>query len=227
MIQLLIGLWALLLSQVLLRTRAGRDFQSDVMGGAHLGAAGTSTTAPTATTFTTDGNNFAVDSLVGKIIVPVGSNKFGVILSNTSAAASVLTVDRWHTAGDPDGAAAATPAAGAWIILPGGMPAFFMAVTENNAAPLDADTALTGELTSGGFARARATYAHTSAVAPGGNTYTLTKTFTSSDGTTRTPAKIGILNARAGGRMVFETAIPSPPAMVSGDSVAITDTVTL
>ena len=99
----------------------------------------------------------------------------------------------------------------------------WIALTENATAPADADTALTGELTAGGFARAQAVYAHTA----GSSTYTLTKTFTSADATTRTLQKIGVLNLSALGTLVFQTAIPSPPALVSGDQVALTSTVNL
>lgn len=99
----------------------------------------------------------------------------------------------------------------------------FLAVTENSTAPADADTALLGELTVGGFARAAATYARTA----GTTTYTLSLTLTSADATTRTLQKIGIFNAGTAGTLVFETAIPSPPALVSGDQAALTSTITI
>jgi len=99
----------------------------------------------------------------------------------------------------------------------------FIALTESAVAPADADTALAGELTAGGLARAQAAYAKTA----GSSSYTLTKTFTSADGVTRTIAKIGVLNAASLGTLVFETAVPSPPALVSGDQVALTETVTI
>lgn len=104
--------------------------------------------------------------------------------------------------------------------------AFHIALTENTAAPADADTALTGELTGGGLARAAAAYAHTA----GASNYTLTKTFTSADTVTRTIAKIGVFSGPTTtdpGTMVFETAVPSPPALVSGDQVALTETVSI
>jgi len=99
----------------------------------------------------------------------------------------------------------------------------YVAVTENATAPADADTALAGELTLSGFGRATAAYAHTA----GATTYTLTITMTSSDATTRTLQKVGILNATSAGTLAFETAIPSPPTLVSGDAVTFTTTVTL
>lgn len=99
----------------------------------------------------------------------------------------------------------------------------WIALTENAVAPADASTALTGELTAGGLNRQQAAYAHTIGAA----NYTLTKTFTSSDATPRTLQKIGVFNASTAGTLVFETAIPSPPQLVSADQAAITETVNL
>lgn len=102
-------------------------------------------------------------------------------------------------------------------------PADYIAVTEDATAPADGDTTLTGELAGGGFTRAQAAFAHTA----GATTYTLTKTFTSSDGSARTIRKMAVFNAAAVGRMPFESAVPSPPVLLSGDSVTITETVSL
>lgn len=102
-------------------------------------------------------------------------------------------------------------------------PADYIAVTENATAPSDASTALTGELTGGGFIRALATFA----MGAGAFSYTLTKTFTSSDATARTINKIGIFNAATVGTLVFETAVPSPPTLVSGDQLTITSTISI
>ena len=99
----------------------------------------------------------------------------------------------------------------------------FVAVTENATAPADGDTALTGELTASGFARASAAYAHTL----GATTTTLTLTMTSSDATTRTLQKLAIFNAASAGTMAYSTAIPSPPTLVSGDAVTFTSTITM
>lgn len=99
----------------------------------------------------------------------------------------------------------------------------WLALTENVTAPAAGDTALTGELAAFGLARAQAAYAHTGGAA----TYTLTKTFTSSDVSTRTIQKVGVFNASSAGTLVFSTAVPSPPALVSGDSLTITETVSI
>lgn len=99
----------------------------------------------------------------------------------------------------------------------------YVALTEDATAPAAADTTLTTELTTFGLGRAQATYAHTAAAA----SYTLTRAFTSSDSTTRTIRKAGVFNASSAGTLVFESAVPSPPVLVSGDQVTITETVTL
>lgn len=106
-------------------------------------------------------------------------------------------------------------------------PANYIALTGNTTAPAAADTVLTGEYvaTGGGLDRALATYAHTA----GTTSYTLTKTFTmnSSDGTSATPAKIGVFNAATAGTLFLETAIPTPPTLVPGDQLTITETVSI
>lgn len=97
----------------------------------------------------------------------------------------------------------------------------YIALTTDATTPALTDTTLTSELTASGLGRAQAVYAHTG----GTLTYTLTKTFTSSDATPRTINKIGVFNAVSTGTLVFATAVPSPPTLVSGDSLTITETV--
>lgn len=102
----------------------------------------------------------------------------------------------------------------------------YVALTANVAAPAAGDTVLTGEFAGagGGLIRAQATYAHTN----GTGTTTLTKTFTANanDGASNTVNKAGLFNAASVGTLVLETAVPSPPTLVAGDSVAITWTQT-
>lgn len=102
-------------------------------------------------------------------------------------------------------------------------PADYIALSTDAATPAAGDTTLTGELTGSGLQRAQATYAHTAGAA----TYTLSKTFTSADGTARTINKIAVFNAASTGTMVFETLVPSPPTLLSGDTLTITETVNL
>lgn len=102
-------------------------------------------------------------------------------------------------------------------------PGNYIGLSTDGTAPAATDTTLTGELTGSGLQRQQATYGHTA----GATTFTLTKTFTSSDGTSRTIQKIGVFNASSGGTLVFETALASPPTLVSGDQLTITETVNM
>lgn len=103
----------------------------------------------------------------------------------------------------------------------------YMALSANATAPSSASTTLPGEITTagGGLLRAQATYAHTT----GTNTTTLTKTFTAngSDSLPVVLAKIGVLNAASSGTLGYETLLNATSTLtVSGDNVAITETVT-
>src|SRR4051812_31407823 len=83
-------------SDVLQNTRVaiGRDIESDASFAFASTYKGTSSTSPTATTYTTDGNNIPTNTVVGYYIVT--TTRIGIIQSNTSAANSVPTVDRWY-----------------------------------------------------------------------------------------------------------------------------------
>lgn len=103
----------------------------------------------------------------------------------------------------------------------------YIAVSANATAPSAANTTLPGEITTGGggLVRAQATFAHTN----GTNTSTLTKTFTAngSDSLPVTIAKIGVFNASSSGTLGYETLLNATATLtISGDNVAITETVT-
>lgn len=214
------------------RVAVGRDIESQSLLNFGNGYRGTATTAPTATTFTTDGVNIPVNSVVGQLIVT--GSVFGVIQSNTSAASSVLTIDRWYdinslpaTVGT---AAASTPAAGVWQIVAGNAPGAYIGLTATATAAVDGDTTLTGEITTagGGLIRALGTYAHTAA----GTTTTLTKTFTAngSDSLPVTVAQIGVFQGVvvAASRMIFRTLLNATATLtITGDQLQVTETVTL
>lgn len=209
-----------------------RDWQAKAMGGglgAFFGATAVgAATATGATSLTNAGAAFPTASQgLSGMVVAVGPNAagagatvFGVIMSNT---ATVLTVDQWYN--PATGAAGATPnATGNYQIIPGQFPAMFLAVTSDAGAPTSADTTLTTEATTNGFARAIATWAHTAAA----TTYTLTKTFTASGTlTVNKEAVFAACNPAGGGAMPFESAEPSPPTLVSGDTLAQTVTITI
>lgn len=111
---------------------------------------------------------------------------------------------------------------------PGGNGANYFGLTANATAPSASDTTLTAEIAtaSGGLVRAQATYAHTGGTA----TFTLTKTFTAngSDVLPVTVAKIGAFTASSAGTMMLETLLSATATLsASGDTLTVTDTVTL
>jgi hypothetical protein len=214
------------------RVAVGRDIESQSLLNFGNGYRGTATTAPTATTFTTDGVNIPVNSVVGQLIVT--QSAFGIIQSNTSAGSSVLTIDRWYDINALPAtvatAAATTPTAGLWQIVAGNAPGAYIGLTASSTAAVDGDTALTGEITTagGGLIRALGTYAHTAA----GTTTTLTKTFTAngSDSLPVTIAQIGVFQGVvvAASRMIFRTLLNATATLtISGDQLQVTETVTL
>lgn len=215
------------------RVATGRDIQSDALLRFSTGYRGTSTTAPTATTFTTDGVNIPVNSVVGSSVVT--GSVFGIIQSNVSAVNSILTIDRWYDvsalAANANVAAVPAPAAGVWTILPGNIPGAYMGLTAAATAALDGDTVLAGELNATGAAglnRQLATYAHTSAA----TATSLTKTFTAAAADTLpvTVAQMGIFQGVvvAASRMIFRTVLNATGTLSAvGDQIQITHTTTL
>lgn len=204
-----------------MKVNSGNDAQARLMGGDIAGDTGTST-GVTATTLTDTGKAWTTNAYAGHMVVSGGV--YGVVLSNTG---TVLTVDRWYAPATPGGSAGTTPSTGAYVILPGNAPAWYMALTANSTAPSATDTTLAGEITTagGGLVRKLATYAHTA----GTNAYTLTATFTAngSDSLPVTVAKIGVFNSIASGLMVFETLLSATATLTaSGDPVTVTHSIT-
>lgn len=184
----------------------------------------TATTLTAATGFPTSGQ-----ALAGSIVVAgpnasgSGSKVYGVIVSNS---ATVLTVDQWYDPTSASGAAGTTPnATCSYVVLPGQNPAAWMAITANSFSPTTADTTLAGELTTNGFTRAVGTYAHTAAA----TTYSLVHLWTSTGGTTtiNVEAQFGACNTTAGGVMPFESSEPTPPTLLSGDTLQNTVSITV
>lgn len=208
-----------------------RDWQAKAMGGGLVsgwGATATgAATATTATSLTNAGAAFptANQGLAGAIVAcgpnsaGTGAVVFGVILSNTS---TVLTVDRWYSVTNL-GAGATPNATATYQILPGQFPAMWLAVTSDAVAPSSADTTLASEATTSGFARALATWAHTAAA----TTYTLTVTFTATGTLTVNKEAVFGSATAATGVMPFESAEPSPPTLVSGDTLTQVVTITI
>ena len=203
----------------------GRDFFAATGGGLlATGGQGSPATATSGTSFTATGTPWTTNLLAGmQAVFPVTgittTPVVGRIISNTT---SVATIDQWSTPTDTVGT---TPAStNAFFILAGGPPARYMALTENASAANAADTALTGEITTGGCGRALATYAHTLAT----GTYTLQKAFSV---TASFPAihKIGIFPTvtASNGILVFEAVLNADANVVNLDSLTVTDTVTV
>jgi hypothetical protein len=205
-----------------------RDWQSKAMGLAdavatYVGAA----TASSATTLTNSGAAFPTtgQSLSGRLVAVgpnssgTGSTVFGMIVSNT---ATVLTVDRWYNPGTY--AAGTTPnATGTYQVLPGQFPAPYIAVTENATAAAATDTTLTAELAADGFTRALGTYSHTAAA----STYSLQVVFNATGTRTINKTSLNGSAVTSTGVMPFESAMPNPPTLVSGDQLTETYTITI
>jgi len=206
-----------------------RDWQSKAMGGGlAVGATATGVATGTSGTTLTAAGTFptASQGLAGQIVAcgpnasGTGSTVFGVIVSNSG---TVLTVDQWYAAGTL--AAGTTPNATCnYQILPGQMPAFYLAVTSDATGPSASDTTLTSEATSNGFARKIATWSHSAAA----TTYVLQTVFSATGTlTVNKEAVFGAANPTAGGVMPFESAEPSPPTLISGDTLTQTCTITI
>lgn len=197
----------------------GPSFAFATAVGAATGSSGTSLTNSGAA-FPTAGQGLAGSIVVAWVSTTV--MVYGVIVSNS---ATVLTIDQWTNGASSTGAVGTTPPTTApYIILPGQNPAAWMAVTANTFSPATSDTTLAGELAVNGFSRAVGTYAHTAAA----STYTLVHLWTATGTETiNNEAQFGAANPTAGGVMPFESAEPSPPTLVSGDTLQNTVTVTI
>jgi hypothetical protein len=210
----------------MLVTNSGLDLISRALGGATVGATGTST-ATSSTSMTDSGASWTSNAYAGQR-VQCGT-AYAMIKSNT---ATVLTVDRWYTPSNPGGSAASTPGATtAYMILDGNAPAWFVAMTSTNITPAAGDTALSGEITtaSSGFLRKIATYAHTAAA----STFTITvvDTATASDSFPTTLYAIGVFASMVVNATPFMLAESSLNASATvnavNDQVTVTETVTV
>lgn len=224
------------------RTNAGGDWQAAAMCGqsgatsnpparAMTSIAGTTLT-DTGAAFPTAANITGVTGgLVGRMVAVgpnssgTGSTVYGVIITNTATA---VTVDRWVAAGSPFAAGTTPNGTGNYQILPGNAPAWFMALSSTVQAGAVGDTVLAGELTTNGFARAApTTITHTLASASWSvaNTYTASGNATINSEALFNASGTAGQTATTGGVMPFESAEPSAPTLVSGDTVAQTVTV--
>jgi len=100
-----------------------------------------------------------------------------------------------------------------------GSAALYIALSSDTTTPAAADTTLTGEITSGGLARAAATPTHTS----NATSYTLSYTWTAS-ATQTSVQKAAVFTASTSGTMPFENTFTSV-TMASGDTITVTWTI--
>jgi hypothetical protein len=200
----------------------GRDLVAAGLGAAGANNGANVATATSATSLTDSGEAWTTDQFKGWTVVAEETTNTPVFGNIGTNSATVLTIDAWRNADDSAGT---TPGSTAnYFILPTVRPRY-MGLTENAGAPAAGDTVLTGELTTGGCSRALCAYAHTNDAA----TFTLSKSF-SVTGTFPAIHKMGLLtasNTTAGGIMVFESALNADANVVNGDTLAVTDTVTL
>lgn len=206
------------------------DWLSKAMGQGPSFAFATAVGAATATSGTSLTNSGAAfptagQGLAGSVVVAWVSTTVMVYMVITSNSGTVLTGDQWTNGASTTGAAGTTPPSTApYIVMPGQNPAAWMAVTANVFSPATSDTTLVGELATNGFTRAVGTYAHTAAA----STYTLVHLWTATGTETiNNEAQFGAANSTAGGVMPFESAEPSPPTLVSGDTLQNTVTISL
>jgi len=200
----------------------GRDLVSAGLGAIGFGVSGTIATGSSATSLTATGTPFTTDAFKGWIVVAEESTNAPVWANIGSNTTSVLTVDAWKTGDDTAGT---TPGSTAnYFVLPSCRPRY-MALTENAGAAAAGDTVLTGEITTGGASRALCAYAHTNDAA----TLTLQKAF-SITGTFPAIHKLGLFTAStltAAGIMVFESVLNADANVINGDTLTVTDTITL
>lgn len=198
----------------------GRDLVAAALGSP--GPAANTATGTSATSLTDTGESWTTDQFKGWTVFAEESTNnpvFGNIGSNTG---TVLTVDQWW---GPNDTTETTPGSTCdYIILPTCRPRF-MALTENASAASAGNTTLTGEITTGGASRALCTYAHSDNAA----TFTLQKAFSI---TATFPAihRMGLFTCStltAAGIMVFESVLNADANVVNGDTLTVTDTVTL
>ena len=205
-----------------LLTTVGRDLLAAALGAPGINNGTNVATGSSATSLTDTGEAWTTDIYKGwTVIAEEGTNTpvYGNIGSNTG---TVLTIDAWKNADDSAGTTPGTTAN--YAIYPTAR-ARYMGLTENASAASAASTTLTGEITSGGASRALVTYAHTGGTA----TLTLQKAFSIS---ASFPAihRMGLFtasNTTAAGILIFESVLNADANVVSGDTLTVTDTVTL
>lgn len=201
----------------------GRDQVAAMIGGKlGFGVSGTIATGSSATSLTATGTPFVADAYIGQIVVAEESTNAPVHATISTNTTSVLTVDAWRNGDDSAGN---TPGSTAnYHIIAGNAPARYIAITENASSAAAGDTALTGEITTGGCGRALGTYAHTL----GASTLTLTKSFSVS-ATFPAIHRAGLfqVSTASSSLIAFSTNLNADANVISGDTLQVTWTITL
>lgn len=206
-------------------TNGGIDYVAYALGGKLGYGTGTASglaTGSSGTTLTDSGASWTVNQFIGQYVIAEESTNapvHGTVLSNTSTA---LTIDAWR---DGDDSSGTTPGSTAnYSILAGQAPVRYMALTTDSGAASAADTALASEITTNGGGRAIATFAHSAST----TTFTLTKAYTIT-GTLTAIHKMGLffVSTASSGPIIFETVLNADATVVNGDTLTITETVTL
>lgn len=205
-----------------LLTNTGRDLWAAGLG--HAPGAQGAFTAATATSATPSGGGLTADQYRGwRVYVPVTGLTTPPVYGNIGTnSTTVLTVDQWWTAAD--GAGTTPSSTAGFLILPANV-FRFIGLTTDSAAAAAGDSVLASEITTGGAARALATYAHTGGTA----TYTLQKAFAISS-TFTSIHKIGVFTNKdttSGGVMGYESVLNQDATVGNGDTLTVTETVTM
>lgn len=208
-----------------LLTNAGRDLWAAAFG--HATHKAGVLTASSATSATPSGGGLTTDQYKGwRVFCPITNITTAPVYGNIgSNSTTVLTLDQWWTDTDTVGT---TPAStNGYFIIPTCLPRF-MAVSGETTAPAAGNTTLAGEETGGvGLNRALSTYAHTGGTA----TYTMQKAFSVTGSPATNPIhKMGLLtasNSTAAGVLVFSANLNADATVGNGDTLTITDTITL
>jgi hypothetical protein len=203
-----------------LLTNAGRDLWANTFG--HAAHKQGAATAATATSLT--GSGFTTDQYKGwRVFCPVTAVTTPPVYGNIGTnSTTVLTVDQWWT--DVDGVGTTPSSTAGFFIIPTCIPRF-MGLTTDSAAAAAGDTVLATEITTGGCNRTKSTFAHTAGTA----TYTMQVIYSVSASFTNIH-KMGLFtaaNTTAGGILVFETVLNADATVGNGDTLTVTDTITL
>ena len=188
---------------------------------------GTNTSA-SSTAINNTGAPWVAAANVGCIIVSNttssgGALVWGVCTANTTTS---CTVDQWYSCTSNTGAVGTTPATGSlYAILTVGQAATWIGLTGTVITPGAGDTTLTAELTANGFQRAPASITYVAAA----STVLLSHLFTAgANQTISSEAEFCTAYVASGtSYMPFDNNVPTPPSLLTGDTITVNVTLTL